>query len=253
MGGGSVLKLPEHSGERLSRSPLILVAIQITFEDLGDIARADARAVQNVMGRTSWPGLFSNPILSGVLSATGINQQPTRQGWRITSPDAFSAASIAPDSATIETRAYPGWGTYSGHFSLLVGALAEVLDPQQHLRLGLRYINQVALPDWATDWKEFIPPTLLGPLLDETLGPGITATEQRIVIDVDEGAHCLLRHGAFADSDGKSQYLLDYDVFGESQPAFEPRKIMEEAERLHNVVRGLFRATITDKLYQHLR
>ncbi|MET7944395.1 TIGR04255 family protein [Streptomyces sp. NPDC005302] len=248
-----MLKLPEHSGERLSRSPLILVAIQITFEDLGDIARSDARAIQNVMGRTKWPGLFSNPIFSGVLSATGINQQPSRQGWRLTSSsDAVSAASIAPDSATIETRAYPGWATYSGHFSSLVDALADTLGPQQHLRLGLRYINQVALPEWAADWRELIPSTFLGPLLDPTLGPGVTATEQRIVIDVDDEAHCLLRHGVFADGEGKSQYLLDYDVYGESQDTFEPQKIKAEAERLHDAVSGLFRATITDKLHQHL-
>ncbi|MFC7259704.1 TIGR04255 family protein [Streptomyces lutosisoli] len=247
-----MLKLPERSGERLSRSPLILVAIQITYEDLGDIARADARAIQKAMGRTTWSGLFSNPILSGVLGPTGINQQPSRQGWRITSPDAVRAASIAPDNAAIETRSYPGWETFSSYFTSLIHALAETLDPQQHVRLGLRYINQIALPEWATDWKGLIPSTLLGPILDDTLGSGITATEQRVVLDVNEGVHCLLRHGTFADGDGKSQYLLDYDVFGTAQPAFETGQILEEVERLHDAVCGLFRATVTDKLYEHL-
>ena len=247
-----MLNLPERTGERLSRSPLILVAVQITYEDLGDVARADARAIQKALGRVDWPGLFSNPIITGLVGPLGINPQPSRQGWRITSPDAVRAVSVAPDNASVETRDYPGWEKFSEHFALLVRALAEDLDPQKHLRLGLRYVNQVPLPEWADSWKDLIPAALLGPVLDDTLRAGITATEQRIVLDVDEGVHCLLRHGMFADTEGVSQYLLDYDVFGDAQPSFDVHDILSQAEHLHDAVSGLFRATITDKLYRHL-
>jgi len=249
-----MLSLPQHSHVHLAQAPLGLAAAQVHFEDVGDLVRSDARAVQKALGLEEWPEVQAHQIITGVFSPTGIGQQPPRPAWQLKAKDGQRAIALNPDSVAIETSVYPGWRTYREAFAALLRAVDTVVSPQQSRRLGLRYVNQIELPDGYEGWDGLIPSELLGPAVAKgQFAGGVVATEQRVVLDVAEGIRCLFRHGSFVDPDGRRLYLLDFDIFRETPCDFDASAIIQEAETLHETLYNLFRVTITDDLFGHLK
>lgn len=249
-----MLSLPHHPHVKLGRAPISSAALQVHFEDVGDVVRSDARAVQKALGLRKWSDLQAQQIITGVLGPAGFGQQPARPAWQIKSSDGQWAVVLHPDSVALEVNEYPGWQGYKAAFQALVRAIGDVIGPQQSRRLGLRYVNQIQLPPGHKNWDGLIPAELLGPAAGQ--GPfagSVVATEQRIILDVANGIRCLMRHGMFVDQNGSNLYLLDYDIYRETPTVFDTDAIIGEAEVLHETVYDVFRATITDDLFQYLK
>ncbi|WAL72681.1 TIGR04255 family protein [Kitasatospora sp. YST-16] len=238
--------------ERLDHSPLALVAAQVHFEDVGDVSRQDARALQNVLGRQAWPEIQGQQLLVGVIGPTGIGQQPPRLAWQIAQPDRTKVVSLNPDSVAMETGSYAGWQDYSQNLTKLIAAVADVIAPTQVRRVGLRYVNQITLPDGHETWDGLIPDHVLGlAAKDSPVAQAIWATEQRVALKVDDEIQCIFRHGLFSDTEGSKKYLLDYDIYRESQRGFDVTEISQTANALHERVWLLFRATVTEDLFKY--
>ncbi len=249
------LDLPEYAGERLARSPLLLVAAQINFEEVGrDVTHRQARQVQKAVG-SRWTQLMAAPLATTTMTPSGAVNEPTRQAYRLSTGDGTWSALLNPDSVTVETRAYPGWEAMRATVTEFAEAIAVVYDPSSELRLGLRYVDQVALPDGRTSWDGLIPEHLLGIARDPRLGAGVLASDQRVLLQLSPGVRCILRHGLLADDTGVfgGVYLLDYDVFRDNAGVYDASSVAEGADVLHGLVGRLFRASVTDDLYQWLR
>jgi uncharacterized protein (TIGR04255 family) len=250
----ALLDLPEYVSRPLARSPLVLVALQINFEEVGrEVAHAQARQVQKAVGPL-WSNLQANPLVTATMTPDGAINQPNRQAYRLLSADSKWSALLTPDSVVLETQAYPGWEEMSQTVAAFANAIAEVFDPASELRLGLRYIDQVPLPDGKVGWDGLIPDHLLGVALDPRLSDGVLASDQRVLLQVDEQIRCVLRHGLLANSEGEfgKVYLLDYDMYRENAGPYSPGAIVEGAEALHSFIGRLFRASITDDLNEWL-
>ncbi|MCM2427545.1 TIGR04255 family protein [Streptomyces sp. RKAG337] len=248
-----MLSLPHYPHVPLTEAPLGLVAAQVHFEDLGDVVRSDARAMQKALGLSRWPDLQAHQIITGVVGPTGIGQNPPRPAWQIKSKDGQNAIALYPDSVALETSVYPGWTGYRESLSALLRAVDRAFSPQQSRRLGLRFVNQVELPSKYNDWDKLIPAELLGAASSSgKFAGGVEATEQRVVLRISQNVRCLFRHGTFSDPVGKTMYVLDYDIFRETPADYDVSGILEEADTLHQSVYDLFRATITDELFEQL-
>jgi uncharacterized protein (TIGR04255 family) len=249
-------ELPEYVSLELARSPLVLVAAQINFEEVGkDITHNQARNVQRALDN-SWTRLQAAPQVRTTLTPSGAVNEPQRGAYRISSQDESWSLVINPDSVILETRAYSGWGDMSGRLYAIATAVAEVLDPAQRLRIGLRYVDQVPLPDGKDDWAGLIPDELLGIGAHPVLGALVTATEHRCLLQLAPDARCLFRHGLMQEADlekGAAPYLLDYDVFNDSPAPFSVEDLRDAAEALHKYVGSLFRASVTEDLYAWLK
>lgn len=252
---GAVLDLPEYDSVPLTRSPLVLVAAQINFEEVGrEVTHPQARQLQKAVGG-QWTQLTAASLVTTTMTATGAVNEPTRQAYRLATTDGQWVAQLNPDSVTIETRAYTAWPNMRTAITRFAEAVAQVYDPSSELRLGLRYVDQVPLPDGRDSWEGLIPEHLLGMATDVRLGPGVLASDQRVLLQVSPEARCVMRHGLLADGNGSfgRMYLLDYDVFRENCGPYDPGSVASGADYLHTLMGGLFMASITEELYAWLR
>jgi uncharacterized protein (TIGR04255 family) len=251
----SGLDLPQYMSEHLERSPLVLVAAQINFEEVDrEVSHALARAFQKVAG-DHWRRLQAAPIVTATMTAAGTVSEAPRQAYRLLSADESWSALLNPGSVTVETKDYPGWQAMKDVIASLAHAVEQVYDPASELRLGLRYVDQVTLPEGSEDWRELIPESFLGLALDPRLGSAVVASDQRILLQLDEINRCLLRHGLLANEQGEfgKIYLLDYDAFRENAGAYAASEVEVGIEALHDYVGQLFRASLTDKLHAWLK
>lgn len=249
------MDLPEYVSQHLERSPLVLVAAQISFEEVGrEVTHEQARRVQRIMG-SDWSQLQSAPLMQTTVTPVGAVNEPNRQAYRLTTKDTAWSILLNPNSAAIETRAYSRWDEFSGVLEALSGAVAEVFDPATEQRLGVRYIDQIPLPEGHSDWSKLVHESLLGLTADARFAGSVLASDQRVMLQLDEEARCVLRHGLLPDPESGAvgqTYLLDFDVFRENR-AFDPDSVMRGGETLHHFVGRLFMACITDDLYRWLK
>ena len=250
------MDLPKYNSVPLTRSPLILVAAQVNFEEVGrEVSHAHARAFQRSLGSDRWPALQSAPLVQATMTPGGVVTEPNRQAYRLANHGENASLQINPDSVTLESRAYTGWDAFRGDLAAVLAALADVFDPGVQERLGLRYIDQIPLPEGEDDWKLLVRESLLGLSGDTMFVDGIVASDQRVLLQLDDSIRCVLRHGQLAepttDRTGGA-YLIDIDVYQEGG-LFEPAVADAGADVLHGYVGRLFRACVTDRLYAWLK
>ena len=247
------LNLPRRPDEKLTKSPLKAVACQINFDDLGEVTRGDAQRVQKQLDRSIWPTLRAAQLITGVVAPTGISQQAPRQAWQLQERGDTHSINLRPDNITLETQAYDDWKAFRGRLEVLLQAVDDVFAPSRMLRAGLRFINQLTLDENQSIGSHIIVEHLLGPIGDPYLGPGVSATEQTMLIEVDEdaGLKCILRHGLFPPSDGPRSYLVDIDVNLDVPSSeintFDPESILDSIDEIHGVAWDIFCVVLTDE------
>lgn len=245
--------LPDYVSRPLARSPLVLVAAQLTFEEIGPgVLHAQAREIQGAVG-SRWTRLQAQSMVATTATPGGAVSDPRRAAYRLSSGDAQWSALLSPDSVAVETRVYAGWSEMRDTILSFAAAVASVFDPASEIRLGLRYIDQVVLPRGRPGWAGLIPDSLLGITLDAQFASAVLASEQQVVLALDDQSRCLFRHGRLADQAGQpGKYLLDYDVYRENAGPFAFDLLAEGIDTLHSYVGQLFRASISDELYAEL-
>jgi uncharacterized protein (TIGR04255 family) len=188
------------------------------------------------------------------MTAAGTITEPNRQAYRLATADGSRSILLNPDSVAVESRDYTSWADFREVIASLALAVAEVFDPATERRLGLRYIDQISLPDGHLDWSGLVHESLLGVTANEVFRDGVIATDARVLLNLDDGVRCVLRHGLLPADGGSSagQYLLDFDVFRENG-AFSAASAVEGADGLHQFVGRLFMACISGDLYSWLR
>ncbi len=249
------MELPEYVSEPLARSPLVLVAAQVNFEEIGrEVTHGQARQFQRLLG-APWSELASAPLMQATMTPGGVVSEPNRQAYRLSTADESWSLLINPNVVTVETRTYPGWAGFQQVFAAVARALAQVFDPAAEQRLGIRYVDQIPLPDGHREWTALVRESLLGLTQDPAFAGDVLASDQRVLLQLEEDARCVLRHGQLADpTTGKvgGVYLLDFDVYREGRP-FDAASAMDGVALLHRYVGKLFKACITDELHKWLK
>lgn len=248
------LHLEPYVSEPFKRSPLVLVAAQINYEEIGDLVHGQARTIQKSLG-SFWTALQPANQVRFTITPSGPIQD-TKTAYRLQSADGLWAVMINSDSVAIETRAYDGWKDFAAIVTQAASAVSETLDPSQCLRLGLRYIDQVKLPDGKESWDGLITDSVRGLVNSSRFGNAILGSDQRHLLLLDEDhTRCMFHHG-LAEIDGEppgSTYLLDYDVFLDQPRAFEVDGIAAQAEVLHGYAGALFHVSIEPELHGWLK
>jgi uncharacterized protein (TIGR04255 family) len=246
------MELSEYESRTLANSPLVLVAAQVNFEDIGrDIDHTQARKIQREVG-TEWVQLQPAPLVTATMTPGGAVNEPKRQAYRLLSQDEKWSIFIRPDGVSIETTEYLGWTHFSQRFATLCTAVSKVFDPALQLRIGLRYVDKISMPSGKESWDGLISDSLLGIASDSRFKDGIMATDQRALIQYPDGSRCVLRHGLFPDEGDMPAFLLDFDVFLEGKESFNPSSISEVCQTLHEHNSRTFRTCLTEELYEFL-
>jgi uncharacterized protein (TIGR04255 family) len=255
----SPLALPDPSTTTLAHAPLQLVVCQVRHdrnlavadgsrvlairEQLGRYPRMEEMAQQEI-------GLVIGP--AGPSSLSGGSEQ---RGWRLRSEDGAWTAALLPDFFALECTGYTSWTEFRERLDGLANAVLDHLQPAIELRLGLRYVDRIAVPvvERPQDWSGYINEHLLGPLLDEQLGPALGSLQQLMQLQGPDGIQVLLRHGTQLDQpSGAWPYVLDTDCFRGDGRRLEADSLLQGADELHKLALQVFQASITQRLHDLL-
>lgn len=192
----------------------------------------------------------------------------TEQVPKFTSRDRTSAVTFGRESLVVETTAYERFEDFRQTIELAVDARSAAHPVDGVERVGLRYIDEIRVPDVGPvdqTWAAWVDQSLLGP---SVVGPrhGLFASEWQGIVQFDAGQSrsVVLRYGPregyAVDPKGDLTrpgvpsgpfFLLDIDSFWMASseiPEFSAPEIMHRVDELHAPVGQLFESLVTDKL-----
>jgi uncharacterized protein (TIGR04255 family) len=240
---------------------------QVRYEEV--LAVSDARtilAIHKTLGgrHGQYPKVepMQESVIDVSLAPTGLNNfvpstSTQQSGWRLSSDDGYWVITIMPSYVAMETSKYTTWGDdFKERLGRLIDATSQHISPSAEQRLGLRYVDRIVDPAVKApgEWRPYIVPELLGPIMHEQLGMALTASQQQIDIDAGNGIRCSLRHGFFSDRtrEGALTYLLDFDVYREGICSFNAEDIKATANVFHRLNVQLFQQVVTPAMLDYL-
>ena len=206
------------------------------------------------------------------VDSAGLGRQRIDQQTvpRMTTRDRSTAVALPATSLTIETTSYGHYPDFRAILERAFRAAFEILQPDGVARLGLRYIDEIRVPNVSegdpSRWGEWLNASLLPPSLSEMeeLGMPAITWEGATQFAVAEDKRLLLRYGTRSGyavaPEGPLRrlslpapgplYFLDFDCFWEPGdiPEFDVDGLLDTCDSLRSPVRTLFDLLITDKL-----
>ncbi len=163
---------------------------------------------------------------------------------------------LTTDYVFLEERRFESYAALRDLFTDVTEALAVQYPGMKLRRLGMRYINEIKLPEpdagpglGAEFWEQYINPLLLGGLRfaanDGALARHMCSTELNYGID-----RATIRYGIFNQDypkpNRRRNFILDIDTYCQTEllPAAVPGKL----EDFHNAACSVFEAAVTNAL-----
>lgn len=234
----------------LGESPLTLVVAQVRHEHLA--SALDSRRVIDIQEYVSdflgelreveEQSLQFSPQMG---RSVAMSAGPPSRNWQFGGKDAW-VATISPDAFSLETRTYQSWTHFRQRLEQLCTGVMEILTPQLLGRVGLRYIDEIALEEVRTpeDWVGRINPSYLGPITHPEVGPSVTKSEQTIEFLAPNDVQVRLRHGSVMTEDERPVYLLDHDVFAQPGSRLSKEDLFTRLDHMHEIAVALFHRSL---------
>lgn len=257
-----------HKREVYPSAPLVSVAFELRHPQSETLSPRQRTIFKELLSN-ELPVMRSQQVSSQTIEFGPSGAVPTVQTEE--SPKYFDrkttvAASLLSSSTIVETTQYPGWENFSELIWKVCEARNEISPIDGIERIGLRYIDEIRIPDTEDpEWSEYLVPSLLGPHVESAQDLPLKQWQGVAVFGPERGRSLVMRHATgegFAvnpngDLRRKSPaypgkfFLLDLDSFWvpESEvPVFSMDLIRETSEALHAPVREMFEQCITDRL-----
>ncbi len=204
--------------------------------------------------------------VQATVGATTAPEVRTEEFPKYFSRDNTIAVSIRSEAIIIETTSYIRWEHLRELTSEVLAARQEVDGVDGVERVGLRYIDEIRVPDDpGKDWASWVDSTLLGPAqAGEPLGLRVAQWHGITVFESGPDRAVALRYGPregyAVDPGGDLKrpapapgafFLMDIDSFwtpSDGVPEFDIEMLLMMCDKLHAPVRNLFERLITDRL-----
>lgn len=174
--------------------------------------------------------------------------------------DKLRRIAVCSEYVFYETRVYEGYAAARDIFLDVLDAAAEQCPGMKLRRLGMRYINEIKLPEMdagpglgADFWERYINPSLLGGLRfaanDGALARHMSTTELNYGTD-----RATFKYGIFNNEypqpNRRREFILDIDTYcmTELLPAQVPAKL----DDYHHAAGSVFETAITDALRRRM-
>lgn len=186
------------------------------------------------------------------------------------SRDSTLCVSFREGGIVVETTRYRGWEQMRRLVDEVLHARQEVGDLDGVERVGLRYIDELRVPDQGDiNWRRWVDASLMGPTeVGEKLGLESMQWQGINIFTPGPERTLVLRYGPrdgyAVDPGGELKrsapvpgafFLLDIDSYwtpSEGIPEFDVGQLLTTSEDLHAPVRRLFESLITDELREEV-
>jgi uncharacterized protein (TIGR04255 family) len=236
----------------LRDAPLVRVIAQVRFPLVIAIQQREFVAPFQEAIRKRYPVLRQEQMQGLLLGPSGVVQVAPSPVWRFSDAAASWRVSLAPEFLAIETTKYSSRDDFLARFEDVVRALAEHVDPQVADRVGLRYIDRIAVNS-PNEISPLVRPEVLGFIaskaathLQHSLCESTFAVEQNRLLTrwgtlppnttYDAGALEPVAHRS---------WVLDLDHFRETSQPFVVDDLVREARAFAERIYAVFRWAVT--------
>jgi uncharacterized protein (TIGR04255 family) len=254
--------------ETYPNAPVVLVAVEARHPDAALLSPGEQGEMKRLLA-SSFP--LPQPVQNTRLITTAAGSPPTIENEmvpRFATRDQTTAVTFGGQAVSIETTKHQTFEHLCQLVRISVEARQKVAPVDGLMRLGLRYVDEIRVPDICGDaigWGEWVDASLLGPArVGARLGLVPEQSQGATVFGRGDGRQIAVRYGpreGFAIMPGGLLqrttpppgpfFLLDIDSFwtpiGEV-PEFTTEKIVDLCADLHDPVSQLFESLITDRL-----
>lgn len=255
-----------HRNKSWENAPLALVVLEARFPPVGGPLRPPVfRAIRDAVSPNWVIEGAKHQIVQFGLGAGGVvaPSVQTEDVSRITTRDRTSTVTVRAESVTVETTRYSGYESFRELLGTTLGSVQHVLQPDGVVRLGMRYVNEVRVPDGPS------PNRWIGWITNSLLAPAVTGLEpstwaSAVQYNLDGGRILALRYGPtdgpVVDPSGPVRrvpppapgpvFLLDFDSYWQpfDIPAFAADTLLTTCDLLRDPVRRLLDGLVTDRL-----
>lgn len=252
--------------EVFPESPLALVAAEVRFTDAARLRQQATMDAVTIALEERFP--FAEPLQQTDFNITPIAppQIQQRSGVVLKNASSTEMLTVMPESLTYETTAYRNFDDLLDAVTAACQALASAKVRPGLRRIGLRYIDEVRVPDPIThvrQWERWIDRRLIEHL---DVGPeGVTATMTQGIttFDLGEGRGLNFRYAALNQGpvvvpqhlqrtafDEGPFFVLDFDGYQDftSEPVspLDSEVVSKSLAAVHAPCGATFQRAITD-------
>lgn len=247
-------------------APVVLVALEVRHPTADPLTPPESRAIKRLISE-DLPIERGGHIatVQGVLGG-GAPAQTVERYPRYFNRATTMAVSLRSEAVVLEVSDYPGWVEFRRIAMKALEARMEIAPIVGVERVGLRYIDEVRVPEAdPPDWANWVDPSLLAPKAAETIDLPLQQWQSVAVYGESEtGRTIAFRYGprdGFAvdpsselvrtkPANGGQYFLMDIDSFwvsGGTIPEFDSQVMGDLLDELHGPIRRLFDQMITPR------
>lgn len=250
-------------------APVVLVAMEVRHPAAEELRPAERRELKRALA-TRVPIARSGQSIDFTVNVGGGDQSAKFEEFpRFVSRDNTLSVSYRREAIVVESSRYVGWEDFRRLTELAFEAIQLVAPIDGVERVGLRYIDEIRVPEAVPDWAQWVDGALLGPtsFSDVVMLP-LTQWHDTVIYGTQPGFAVVLRYGprdGFAvDPSGPLRrnivspgpfFLVDIDSFwipSDGTPEFNVLEVLGCADKLHQPVRALFEDMITDRFREEV-
>jgi uncharacterized protein (TIGR04255 family) len=235
---------------QLRRPPLRSVICQLRFPTRVGFGDEEGRALQLALEDT-FPLLDKQLQQIVQISSDGVQQvQASEPIFKLQTEDKTWTVSVASSAVSIETTNYVRFSDFLDRWTAVYRAVLGALDLQRQTRLGLRYQNQIEVPEMSyATLKTIISAPMLGPIGRHKFTKRPIASFQEVGFVIN-GEQCTLRHGAQQVVDGGFAYVVDLDVYDEKTRHLDPENHFDQLMRFNEIAWDIFKWSVTPEQFR---
>ena len=249
-------------------APLALVTAEIRFTDSPRLRQQETLDAVAIALEARFPLSTPNVLLNVENRGPGVPPQVEEQRRVVlTNTDRTESVTIAPSSFICETTAYREFDDFRSSVTVVCNALISANVRPALVRVGLRYIDEVRVPELITDvraWGKWIDSSVIGPV---TVGADdvVARTAQGLVtFDLGDGKGLNFQYAALNQApivqpqflnrqhfESGPFFALDFDGFRdfsgqESAVLLDADEVTNVLTAVHDPVGAAFQRAITE-------
>jgi|SRR5271166_69816 len=254
--------------EVFSNAPLALVTAEVRFTDFPRLRRQETLDAVAIALEERFPLNTPNVLVNfGDIGPDGVPQVEQQRRVVLMNTAKTESVTIAPSSFIYETTAYREFDDFRMSVAAVCEALIGANVRPALVRVGLRYIDEVRVPEPITDaraWAKWIDNSVIGPL---TIGPddvAVRSAQGLVTFDLGDGKGLTFQYAALNQRPPVVQpqflnrqhfepgpfFVLDFDGFrdfsGQEAVRLDTDEVTNILTAVHDPVGEAFQRAITD-------
>jgi uncharacterized protein (TIGR04255 family) len=240
---------------RLNNLPLRIALCQVRFQRLFGLSGAEVRPLARAL-HAEYPKATDDQVqtVQFGLSPEGVlapAEGQTMTAYRFTSADGRWRATLTQEWLSLESEGYAGFKDFAARWHLVLSETRKVLDIPEETRLGLRYVNEIAVGEDSSPkrLRSLLSAEVLGPLQLDPDAEALLRSWQEIRFKHGEGG-CTMQHGYVQNTKQEWVYVLDFDGFREGTREIDEMEQLQALADLNHRIFSLFQSSVTPEAFE---